>query len=408
MIYCTSLHQHPCGHNITSQRSSDLFASITEDARYAFFRMQAKRRIESEYWAYDTTSFSSYSEGLRQVRYGHNKEGDTLPQLNVALVFGEKSNLPFYYRKLAGNIPDGKTLRGLLKSFDVLNVSKVKLVMDRAFQTEENVNMLLQDRTKFLLGAKMSTKLIRQNLDAIYDNFRSFERFNDDYELYHHSITTTWDYKQTSSAKAGVRSSRRIYIHYYYNIDQAAEDEKAFDRKIVALQQELESSKRRNEHERQYERYFTTKQTPKRGIKITVNEDEIKKAKRYYGFFALMTNEAMTAMEALEIYRNKDVVEKAFGNLKERLNMRRTLVSSEKSLDGKIFIEFIALIYLSYIKKKMQEHQLFKKYTIVSLLDRLDVIERFEAPGCKPWFGEMLNQQLDIYSNFEVHPPTSL
>ncbi len=54
---------------------------------------------------------------------------------------------------------------------------------------------------------------------------------------------------------------------------------------------------------------------------------------------------------ALEIYRNKDLVEQAFGNLKERLNLRRTLVSSEQSLDGKLFVEFVALIYLSYLKK---------------------------------------------------------
>jgi transposase len=42
----------------------------------------------------------------------------------------------------------------------------------------------------------------------------------------------------------------------------------------------------------------------------------------------------MDAVTALEIYRNKDVVEKAFGNLKERLNIHRNLVSSEKSHQG--------------------------------------------------------------------------
>jgi len=52
--------------------------------------------------AYDTTSISSYSKGLKQVRYGYNKEGDYLPQINLALLFGEESNLPFYYRKLSG------------------------------------------------------------------------------------------------------------------------------------------------------------------------------------------------------------------------------------------------------------------------------------------------------------------
>ncbi len=128
----------------------------------------------------------------------------------------------------------------------------------------------------------------------------------------------------------------------------------------------------------------------------------------YYGFFALLTNETMDATTALELYRNKDVVEKAFGNLKERLNMRRTLVSSEQSLDGKLFVEFMALVYLSYIKKQMQETDLFKSYTLQGVLDKIDVIECFEEPGRKLRIGELLEKQKEIYKNLGVAPPTSL
>ena len=113
-------HKHPAGQDIPSQRSSELFQSITEEAKDKFFRLQGKRRIEKEYWAYDTTSISSYSETLKQVKYGKNKDDDCLPQINLALLFGEKSGLPFYYRKLAGNIPDVKTMRQLIKDLDVL------------------------------------------------------------------------------------------------------------------------------------------------------------------------------------------------------------------------------------------------------------------------------------------------
>ena len=119
-----SIHRHPYGENITSQRSSELFASITEEEKSKFFRLQGKRRAESEFWAYDITSISSYSKLLRQVQYGFNKEDDRLPQLNLALIFGEESNLPFYYRKLAGNIPDSKTVKQLLHELDVLGFKK--------------------------------------------------------------------------------------------------------------------------------------------------------------------------------------------------------------------------------------------------------------------------------------------
>jgi len=61
----------------------------------------------------------------------------------------------------------------------------------------------------------------------------------------------------------------------------------------------------------------------------------------------------------------------------------RTLISLELNLDGKLFVEFAALIYLSYIKKQMQDTGLFKNYTLHGALGTLDANECFEAPGHK-------------------------
>ena len=194
------LHTHPYEKNITSQRSSELFASISEDEKQTFFKRQGKRRLEKEYWAYDITTISSYSKCLSQVQYGHNKEEDSLPQLNLALVFGQTSNLPFYYRKLAGNIPDVKTVQHLLKSFEHLGFINTKMVMDRGFNSDENISDLYKADVKFLIG--------------------------------------------------------------YFNIDQAAEDEKNFDIKIIKLRDELLSNKPTDANTKLYEKYFTLKQTP--------------------------------------------------------------------------------------------------------------------------------------------------
>ena len=85
------------------------------------------------------------------------------------------------------------------------------------------------------------------------------------------------------------------------------------------------------------------------------------KNKRYCGYFALLSNEKMDVITALELYRNKEHIEKAFGNIKDRLNLRRLLVSSEKSLDGKLCVAFVALIYLSYHKKTHARSRYFSK-----------------------------------------------
>jgi len=83
-------------------------------------------------------------------------------------------------------------------------------------------------------------------------------------------------------------------------------------------------------------------------------------------------------------------------------------VSSEQSLDGKLFVQFIALIFLSYITKKMQENNMFKHHTMQEVLDDLDIIECFEIPGEQLQVGEITKRQMDFYTKLGVRPPTSL
>lgn len=313
---------------------------------------------------------------IAQVQYGKNKEDDKLPQLNLLLVFGEESGLPFYYRKLTGNIPDSKTVKHLFEDLDILGFGKTKFVMDRGFYSEENINGLYREHVKFLVGTKLSLKFIKNNLDDVYDDIRMFNNYDKD--------------------------KRRIY-----SIEKGADDEQAFDKRIAGLYRELFDDKLVESHKKTYKQFFEVKTTPKRGRKVTYKEDDIKEVRRYLGYFALITNETMDAFTALHLYRMKDVVEKAFGNIKERLNMRRLLVSSEKGLDGKIFTEFVSLILISHLDHKMKGTGLYSNYTMLQLLDKLDVLECFEDANHSLRIGEMLNKQAEIYEALGVDVPTS-
>lgn len=404
-----SIHRHPCGEVITSQRSSDLLAAITEEARQRFFLLQGKRRIEREYLAYDSTSVSSYSKCLRQVRYGKNKDHEHLAQINLTLLFGQQSRLPFYYRKLAGNIPDVKTLRKLLADMNTLGYKKIKVVLDRGFFSGANINDLYSHHMKFLIAAKLSLNLVQEHLDSVRDKMRSWTYYSQDYQIYAYSLPITWNHAQERPYKKDtVTADRRMYLHLFFSPERALEDEKAFNGRLADWQKELESGQRHPDHEKQYAKYFEVKSTPVRGIRVVAKEDALAEAKRNYGYFALLSNEVKGAVEALKIYRNKDLVEKAFDNLKERLNLRRTAVSSEQSLDGKLFVQFIALIFLSYITKRMQESNLFRDYTLQEVLDEFDVIECFDVPGQQLQVGEITNRQKDLYVKLGLTPPASL
>lgn len=404
-----AMHQHPYGRDIPSQRSSELFADIDEDRRHSFFRRQGRRRAESEFWAYDTTSISSYSQCLRQVRRGFNKEHDPLEQINLALLFGETSSLPFYYRKLPGNISDIKTVKNLLADIQELGYKKVKLVMDRGFASIENINALYQNHLKFIMSPRMNLRFIAEAKASLPEDFRSFEHYNVKYALYAHSRSIKWAYSQFRPYKCDtLTGERRMYLHLYFNAERAAQDEKAFNRLLHTLECELKDGRKVPAHDKLYCKYFEMKNTPKRGTTILARQQVINEVKNNYGFFALISNEVKDPFKALEIYRNKDLAEKAFGDIKERLCARRLLVSSESSLDGKLFVEFIALIFLSYIKKQMQDKELFKIYTITELLDELETIECFNRPGHRTRFSEVTKKQREIFKAMDVYLRASL
>lgn len=401
------LHIHPFAEDIVSQRSSELFQSIGEEGRMAFFKKQGKRRIEKEYWAFDITSISSYSEVLKQVKSGRNKEHDRLPQINLALLFGEKSGLPFYYRKLPGNITDVTTVKQLMSEFSVMGYEKVSVVLDRGFYSKDNINALYKNHQKFIIGVKLGLNYVKDILDVERDNLKLWSNLDTQFGTYAVCKTIDWDYEQRRPYKNDIiHERRRAYLHLFYNPEKAAKDQVDMNDNLTSLHADLIENARKDYRQKDYEKYFEVTETAKRGRKVKPREDAMREAARNYGYFALLSNEVKDPFEALSLYRSKDIVEKGFGNLKERLSFRRMQVSSELSLNGKLFVEFIALIYLSYLKKQMQEAKLFQKWTIQTLLDELDVIELFEAPGCGRLLGEVTKKQQSLYVSLGVEPPS--
>ena len=399
-------HVHPFETDISSQRSSELFYSIEENAKKEFFRLQSTRRLEKEYLAYDTTSVSSYSKLLKQVKYGKNKDHEHLAQINLALVYGQQSRLPVCYRKLPGNINDVTTVKKLLLDLDFLHLGKVKLVMDRGFYSTDNINALYKNRYKFLIAVKISLKLVQQRLDEVREKMLSRAHYSSKHKLNYYTFTIPWPYQEIKKRSGAVESSeRRMYLHLFHNDQRATDDKATFNNLLDLLELELLSGSPDPAHEKLYNKYYQIKDTPMRGVKLTPKQEAIDAAEKDYGYFALISNDIKDPLTALHIYRSKDLIEKAFGNLKERLNLRRTSVSSEENLDGKLFVQFVALIYLAYIDSAMRENDLYQSYTLQELLDELDVIERFEHPGKHRHLGEVTKKQLELYQLLGVEAP---
>ena len=137
---------HPIGESLTSQRISEILCSISTDGKQTFLTKWMNKIFEDDYLCYDITSISSYSELNEYIKYGHNRDGDKLPQLNIAMLFGQKGRLPLYFQRMPGNVTDVTTLHNLLKTFKALEVQTLNYVMDKGFYSKKNVDELLASR----------------------------------------------------------------------------------------------------------------------------------------------------------------------------------------------------------------------------------------------------------------------
>jgi transposase len=395
-------HTHPCGYEITSQRGSEILASLDLGIKERFCRLQAMRRDEKEYWFYDTTSISSYSETLRQVKLGHNKDLVPLPQINLAVLVGQRTGLPFHFRHVAGNIADVSTVLKLIDDVSAMDAGKVRVACDRGFWSAKNINAMMDAHTKFLIGTKTSLSFVDKAIREHSRSLRSWRNFDNAKDVFGMTVPHEWAYEKTHARSGKVeRAKRRSYLHLYYSIERSAEDERRLSALLRQLSAELEGGNRIEAHEGLYERYFRKERGRYEGRMDVIEAEQAK-----YGYFALFGNDAsLSAMDALAVYREKDMIEKCFADVKNRLDFRTPKVSSPETLSGKLLCVFISLIILSWLKRAMSQSGLDEKWTIPTLIDELDTIERYCRPGKKPKVLEITNKQKDIYAALGVNVP---
>ena len=88
-------------------------------------------------------------------------------------------------------------------------------------------------------------------------------------------------------------------------------------------------------------------------------------------------------------------------NLKDRLNMRRLRLSSERGLEGKS----LTLILVSELKRRMEQADLFKEQTLGEVLETFNRIECFMHPWFAMTIGEILQKQEVLFESLKIKIP---
>jgi transposase len=391
---------HPYDESIASQRISELLREVSEDERQMFLARWLEHVLEKDYLCYDITSVSSYARHNEYTHYGYNRDDESLEQINLAMLFGQNTQLPAYYRRMPGNITDVSTLKTTVKSLDFLGADSIHMVLDRGFYSVVNIDELYRRRHKFTIALPTGRKWIEAYLDKHRDNIASPANYlstGENEALYIATELHKWG-----------KGKHRGHLHLYYNAERAASDFDRFTRKLISYRNELLNEEPVKEHEDFYQRYLIVKKTPKRGLRVSYNEEEIRKYRdRYSGFVCIFSNKIKDAAEALRVYRNKDVVENCFDDLKNHLDMKRLRVHSAAAMDCRLFLQFLSLVYISTIRNTIETDKKLKYLTAREVMEEMETLTRIKYSNR---YGQIFTEttpiQRCIMEAFDLELPT--
>lgn len=370
---------------LTSQTCSRILKTITEEKRMEFFSAWVNAREQHEYLAYDVTSVSSYGTGNENIEYGYNRDGETLPQINLGMYYGESSMLPIYYCIYPGSINDKSHLKYMMADNERLGISKVKFVMDRGFFSKDNVKFMAAQGYPFILAIPNHLKLAQELIDKHGDTVKSSR---------YHIEKTGVKAIALENSDYDIRTS----IHLFYSAEKAADEDRAFLHKLEVWEQSL----LKGEDPQGADKYFVITYYAKDGTrKIERNYDIIDKNTRRMGYFLIMTTDfRKTSGEILNIYRMKDVVEKCFDNLKNNIEMKRLRAHSTETTDGKMFVAFISLILRSHLQNILKDYIMTNNLSIDKILRELRKIKVVKTSSGLLLHNPLTKKQRDILAAF--------
>lgn len=366
---------------MTSQRISELFEEIISEqtSEYLHRRVLATQKEGVSYWAYDTTSISSYSELISRVAYGHSKEDPSLPQLNLALITDGFTNEPVYYQVLEGTISDAKAFRNMLADMAFIKPEDIRLVIDRAFTSPSLLDRLYSTGIGFVGGAKNNYAVCSSSLSWAEPILLKMEADNYDVGLDIYSVTRkiTWHF---NDARTGIAEKKDLYVHVYFSPESRDDQIRHVNIALKTLGQ-----KKPDKLTPKQQKYLA-QVSQRSGDKYVVDKKKKNEFFRKAGFFFLLSDSVGNSKDALTLYRERDVIEKAYTNYKERCGGRR-LRCADRALNGKVFVLFIALALRLILGKQFRDipEQDRRVRSVEELLRKAQTVNRVirEANGKK-------------------------
>ena len=425
-------YENPRGSAISSQDISRLLDAISYDGIMTFYKQWLKEAVKgmakTDKILYDLTSISYYGSGIDAAEYGYNRDHEALPQVNYALLCIRSTAMPVFAWPMNGSISDMSTLETTLQFLKKLQFVPDCLMMDRGFCCMDNISGMFKNGYTFLQAVKVNAKWIYEIIDVSEGlRFNPNSKIDVEGRVYYVSTSVCrWvrirkiSGKNTEKEEILVRvcskSTKDNYVSNDKSIEVVAQYpcrvHVLFCQDLVGSQHDRFMDRLKAEHDRlvndddttvqkEFEKYIKVyREKYARHRTVEYDTDMIAQHKnKYAGYICFLTNDKTieTARDALTEYSTRDYIEKDFDEMKNSLDMKRIRVQTDARMRSRLFIQFIAEIYMREIRACTRNSETCKKLTRKQTFSHIKTIYKVKFKGkYKDVYPELSRQQRDI------------
>jgi transposase len=272
---------------------------------------------EGTYNLIDATEFFSKSSQISLAQKGYNKDMVFDDQISILYLYSASDMMPTFYRLLAGNLREVKTMSLTIKESKVKNAV---IIGDKGFYSKSNIEALKEDKLDFIIPLKRDNSNIDYHLLTDIESSKNYFKYKDRY--------------------------------IYYTIMQIENDTCVlfFDGKL----KEQEKTDYLNRIQTLPEQY---------------NHDKFLQRLSRFGTIALLTNLKNEKPESLyATYKSRANIEQMFDSLKNVLDADKSYMQNEEMLEGWMFINHIALQCYHILYNRLKKKDLLKTYSVDDIL----------------------------------------
>ena len=338
----------------SDSKVSDFLSGLTSDQSIGFLNEwnTCRNHREKIYISYDSTNKACQAGDIEIAEFGHSKDGKDYPVFNFSVAYDRNNREPLFYEEYPGSIVDMSQLQLMLEKARGYGYRNAGFILARGYFSKSNIRFMDRNHYDFVIMVKGMKKLVRE---IILEKRNTFEDDRDSHIRQYKTYGTTIKRKMFPS------DEKERYFHLYYSSIKHANEQEQLETKIDRQKKSLKKCFGKvREMDKSFGHYFTPiyyHEGKEDQLLQAVQEkkDVIQEEIRLCGYFCIITSKAMSAKDALVLYKSRDESEKLFRGDKSYLGNGTLRVQTDEAVEAKIFVEFVALVIRNKIYTSLKD-----------------------------------------------------